>query len=237
MTAFDPDASPLNTAPPASRPAFLADPDTVRARLRPTLVAAFCLACLATLSWLGGFDFRLSEATAYLLDAGFPRTLFEAYSRWGLFLFYLPFLAMLGLGVARRHRLYQSIGVAYLMAQLLGPVLLTRLLKSTIARPRPHAMPDAAEGLWQSMHSAFPSSHTMDVAVGAVLVLLLVRAPGLRALALILAVLMGVARLGLGRHYLSDVLAALALGAATTVLVVQVVLLPRWQRHAPARTP
>lgn len=227
----------MDTVHTPSRPRFLADPDTVRARLQPTLVAAACLACLAALSWLGGFDPRLSEATAYLQHAGFARKAFEAYSQWGPFLFYLPFLAVFGIGVVRRRRLDRTIGIAYLAAQLFGAVLLTHLLKLGMARLRPHATPDAATGLLQALHSSFPSSHTVDVAVGAFLVFLLVRARGLRMFALTLAGLMAVARLGLGKHYFSDVLAGMALGAATTVLVVRVYLLPHWQRRASAPRP
>ncbi len=67
------------------------------------------------------------------------------------------------------------------------------------------------------------------MAVGAFLVLLLVRLHSVRVVALALAMLMTFARVGLGRHYPSDVLAGLALGAAAAVLSVWRYLLPRWR--------
>ena len=124
-------------------------------------------------------------------------------------------------------------GIAYLAAQLFGTVLLTHLLKMGVDRMRPHAHTDAATGVLHGLHASFPSSHTVDVAIGAFFVLMLVRAHPLRLLAVAAALSMGLARLVLGRHYTSDVLAGLALGAATAGAVVQVYLLPRLRQHAP----
>jgi undecaprenyl-diphosphatase len=224
----------MDATQPAVAVRFLAAPDTVRARLRPILLAALLLAALALLSWLSGTDLSVAAAIAASPLAGFGRPACDVYSHWGPYLFYLPLLAVFALGLARRQRLPRDIGFTYLAAQGLGAVLLTHLLKVGVARLRPHASPDAATGWMQLLHSSFPSSHTVDVAIGAFLVLCLVRSRALQAFALTLAVLMGIARLGLGKHYLSDVLAGLALGAATVALLVRVYLLPRWQRSVAA---
>lgn len=211
---------------------FLADPGIVRARLRPIGLASFCLASLATLAWTGGFDASLTDGFARLGEIPMWRTAFNAYSRWSPFLFYLSFLvaSILGLGQGRGRLL--DVGTAYLMAQLLGSVLLTHLLKIGLNRTRPHVDSQPATDLLHALHSSFPSSHTVDAAVGAFLVLLLARTRGTQLLAVAAAVLMGTARLVLGRHYLSDVLAGLALGAASVVAIARVYLLPRWQDGA-----
>jgi membrane-associated phospholipid phosphatase len=208
---------------------FLADRDTVRARLRTIAVAAAGLAGLAALAWSSGFDGWLAGSDLRPHESPGLYAAADAYSQWGPGLFYLPFLALLALGLAWGQPCLRRVGVAYLAAQLLGAGLLTHLLKSGMDRIRPHTHVDAAAGLLHALHSSFPSSHTVDVAIGAFFVLLLVRARGLRLLAISAAVLMGLARLALGRHYASDVLAGLALGAATVALVAQVYLLPRWR--------
>lgn len=209
---------------------FLADRDTVRARLRTIVVASVGLAGLAALAWSSGFDGWL--AGSFVRPRATPGlyAVADAYSQWGPGLFYLPFLAMLALGLAWGQPYLRRIGIAYLAAQLLGAGLLTHLLKTGMDRMRPHAHADAAAGLLHALHSSFPSSHTVDVAIGAFFVLLLVRGCGLRLLAVAAAVLMGLARLALGRHYASDVLAGLALGAAAVALVAQAYLLPRWRQ-------
>lgn len=210
-------------------PRLLADAGTLRARLRPTLIAALGLASLAALAAWSGFDTRLAGIFADPRQASAVWVCCDAYSRWGPFVFYLSFLAVLGLGTLWRSRPLRDIGVAYLSAQFFGAVLLTRLLKAGIARSRPHAQPDIMAGLADALHSSFPSSHTGDVAVGAFLVLLLVRSRSVQVIALALAMLMALARVGLGRHFPSDVLAGLALGAATAALCVWLYLLPRWR--------
>ncbi|KAB2319061.1 phosphatase PAP2 family protein [Betaproteobacteria bacterium SCN1] len=210
-------------------PGFFADHDTVRARLRLVAAAATGLATLAALAWSSGFDAWLTARIAGLHATSGLYTAADVYSQWAPGLFYLPFLAMLAPGLAQGQSRLREMGTAYLAAQLFGAVLLTHLLKMGVDRMRPHASPDAAAGLLHALHSSFPSSHTVDVAIGAFFVLLLVRARGLRLLAISAAVLMGLARLALGRHYASDVLAGLALGAATVALVAQVYLLPRWR--------
>jgi undecaprenyl-diphosphatase len=60
--------------------------------------------------------------------------------------------------------------------------------------------------------------------------------PGRRvpALAIVAALLMGVSRMLVGKHYLSDVLAGLALGIGIVGVTLHGYLLPRW--HAVTST-
>lgn len=214
---------------------FLTDRDTARTRASLALLAATSLAGMAWLTWWSGFDFRLRDivSTSSLVQTG--HAAFDMYSEFGPFLLYLPFLVILGIGLKSGPPLLRNIGVSYLTAQFLGAFLLTRLLKLSVARPRPYAGSEMAAGFIRDLHSSFPSSHTADVSIGAFFVLLLVRARGIRAFALSLAVLMACARLALEKHYLSDVLAGLAIGAATAALLVRGYLVPRWG-HGDANT-
>ncbi|OYW64626.1 MAG: hypothetical protein B7Y26_06655 [Hydrogenophilales bacterium 16-64-46] len=118
---------------------MLADPDTLRARLRPTLIATLGLASLAAWAAWSGFDARLAGFFADPRQASTVWAWCDTYSRWGPDVFYLSFLALLGPGSLRRNRPLRAVGVAYLSAQFFAAVLLTRLLKVGIARSRPHA--------------------------------------------------------------------------------------------------
>jgi membrane-associated phospholipid phosphatase len=93
-----------------------------------------------------------------------------------------------------------------------GGMLLNTLLKELVDRPRPR-FPDA---LMDLTSASFPSSHMASATLGygflAVVLLQRVRRRGPRVLivlaAAVLVTLVGVSRLALGVHYLSDVLAA-----------------------------
>ena len=61
-------------------------------------------------------------------------------------------------------------------------------------------------------------------------VLLLLRSRVAAMLALTAALLMALARIATSQHYLSDVLAGLALGVAIAGIVMRVYLLPRWRK-------
>lgn len=113
---------------------------------------------------------------------------------------------------ARRWTLFAGWAVTFL-----GSFLLNGVLKRLIHRPRP-----AGADAWLTAHSwSFPSGHAMNslVAFGMVAWLLVVfrvhdragRAAVIAGCAL-LAVVIGLTRLYLGVHYLSDVLAGWAAG-------------------------
>ena len=97
------------------------------------------------------------------------------------------------------------------LAALPASAIVETTLKATLARPRPE---DASAG--------FPSGHAAAAAAFAVIVVCLVRRSRLRprgqaavcALAIVAAVLVGLARIELRAHWPTDVLAGWALGSA-----------------------
>lgn len=123
-------------------------------------------------------------------------------------------LVWLGLGLRRRERaawvFFASVG---------GSMLLTQLVKRLVARPRPV--------LWVSIRPehtfSFPSGHAMDTAAMAVALVFLCwpsRARGwVGGLASLFALAVGWARMYLGVHNPSDVLAGWASAVGWVVLV------------------
>lgn len=116
----------------------------------------------------------------------------------------------------RRWRLAAFVAVTALM---IAP--LTKLLKDIVDRERP----SYAGTTVQAGDQSFPSGHSSGAAVLAGVLLILVWPhtplrwrPALVALAVLSAGLIAWTRLALGVHYLTDVLAGLALGAAVVLL-------------------
>ena len=203
--------------------------------MRLALRASAFLWAGAMLSWLTHTDQRILLYLATNPTAQGLRPFGEWFSAWGLFLFYLPFLAMLVLGTQKRHDQFRTLGHAYLLAQVFGTMLLVHLIKLVSARPRPLSehVQDAAFHIprfTEAFHSSFPSSHAVDAMVGAAFVAVLWRGRITPILALAAALLMGVSRILIGKHYVSDVLAGLALGMGIVGVAMHVCLLPRWQR-------
>jgi len=134
----------------------------------------------------------------------------------------------------RRFRLAAFVAVP---ALLIAP--LNRLLKDVTDRPRPsYAGTTVTAGDW-----SFPSGHASGGAVlaGVLLVLFLPHASrrwrtAVTTVAVLGAVLIGWTRLALGVHYLSDVVAGLALGAAA-VLLAAAALVPDRTQEIHSRRP
>ena len=109
--------------------------------------------------------------------------------------------------------------VAFLLTSTLGGSVVNTIVKETIDRPRP-SFRDPAVIIFQEGKS-FPSGHTMSstIAYGALLLIFLPLIPQRRrpwaiagVVTLVLAI--GLSRLGLGVHYVSDVVGGLILGIA-----------------------
>ena len=201
----------------------------------------------SVLLWLGALTAWLIRADAALLQQFDTRPffislrpVFKWYSDWGMFIFYAFFIALLMFGMRYKRPLFKQAGLAYVYAQVFGTFLLIRLIKIGCGRPRPHVatVHDAlcqAPNLAHAFNS-FPSSHAANVAVGATFVFFLLRSRVSTLFALTAALLMALARIAVGEHYLSDVLAGLAFGVVIAAVVMRVYLLPRWRAIETAPT-
>lgn len=106
---------------------------------------------------------------------------------------------------------------AFLAVTCLGGGVVDTIVKVAVGRPRP----DVDEPITTAMGNSFPSGHSMQAVVcyGALLLVLLPLVPDRRRpLAIggtvVLVLLIGLSRLCLGVHYVSDVLGGYALGLA-----------------------
>ncbi|WOH18118.1 phosphatase PAP2 family protein [Paenarthrobacter sp. GOM3] len=130
--------------------------------------------------------------------------------------------------------------VILMLAAGLGSLLITVLGKPLFGRTRP----DLADAIPPYEHSpSFPSGHSLNslVIAGIVAYLVILRLKTLRArvitvvVASVFAITMGLSRVYLGHHWLTDVLAAWAIGISWLALVItahRLYLTVRTRRHA-----
>jgi membrane-associated phospholipid phosphatase len=119
----------------------------------------------------------------------------------------------------------------WILVTIWGAALLGVLLKIVVGRTRP----DLVDAVATAPGRSFPSGHALTSTVGCAVLLLLVspllRRPW-RALAIVIAVLVpltvGFARIGLGVHFLSDVVAGELLGLGW--VVVTAAAFEAWRR-------
>jgi membrane-associated phospholipid phosphatase len=161
----------------------------------------------------------------------------------GLYPFYFIFLALLLYGYVRGEMWMKLVAQAYLLAQLLGSVLVVRILKMAFGRARPDATPlPGFESEWigftlDANHHSFPSGHSADIVTSAVFMALLLRAPWAAGLFLLWAVGLGLSRLAVAKHYPSDALMGALIALTACYLVLRYWLLPRLERHPPFPLP
>jgi membrane-associated phospholipid phosphatase len=206
-------------------------PDTVPVPRWAPVAAVACLVLVAALAAAvltgAGPLLRVDRAVSAALYAGDDRSaglevLLQVATAPGLTavrgLVFLPVMAVL---VARRR--WWTAGWVATAVLLVSP--LNGLLKELIGRQRPQF----AEGGADYTSLAFPSGHSVGVAA-LVTAGLLLAWPALGPLArrwwlaagVALAVLVGLTRIWLGVHWLSDVVAGEAFGVGWTLLVMSV---------------
>jgi undecaprenyl-diphosphatase len=150
----------------------------------------------------------------YAVESHTLVTVFKVLSTIGGTVSYLVVFAVVALYLLRRGLRRLAL---FVVVTVVGSSLLNLAVKTAVHRSRP-VLPDPvahANGL------SFPSGHA-QAAIVAYSVLLLVFLPALRGawrviavtVAVLMVLLIGLARIGLGVHYLSDVLAGYVLGAA-----------------------
>jgi membrane-associated phospholipid phosphatase len=223
-------------------------PDGARsARRRALLVAVFCYAVVVLLG-VGvatrfGAQLRLDSAVSQALYAGDSRSaalddLLQVLTAPGLTVFrvvvLLPVVVWL---VLRRFR--RTAGWVLTAIVLVAP--LTTAVKELVGRVRP----DFVNGGARLESLSFPSGHSSGSATLVTVILVLtwplLSGTGRRVylvLGVALAVLVGLTRMWLGLHFLSDVVGGWALGVAWTLTVALAFgALPGGRAALPARQP
>jgi undecaprenyl-diphosphatase len=158
------------------------------------------------------------------------------FTNYGLYPFYILFLALLAWGWVRHAPGLKLLAQGYLLAQLLGSVSIVRILKMTLGRARPDATPlpdfgsEWAGFSWDAAHHSFPSGHTADIVVSTLFAALLLRNPWAVGVCLAWAAALAMSRLALAKHYPSDALAGAAIAVAASLVILQYWVLPRLGR-------
>jgi len=184
------------------------------------LLVAGCFALLGSEAAIAAFfaDWRAANPAAARVA--------RLVTDWGNPAFYLVFAAMLIRGLRRGKPELAARALAYLAAQLLVSLLIERVLKIGIGRPRPGVGGPFVPFSFDAAHNAMPSGHTTEMTVQtsclAAYSSSLAR-PLLLGLAL--AAVAGT-RLLLGAHHPTDLLGGLALGSLGGVLTRR--LVPLW---------
>jgi undecaprenyl-diphosphatase len=145
---------------------------------------------------------------------------------------YIPVFALVSLWLVRRGQPRLAAFVAVTWA---GSVALNAAVKAAVHRARPVV----ADPVTHANGMSFPSGHAQSAVVSATLLLVVflpVLGPAARRVALALAVAwivsIGFARVALGVHFVSDVLAGYALGLAWVAAMVAA--FRAWRREARA---
>ena len=147
----------------------------------------------------------------------------KLFTNWGNPAFYLVYAAILVRGLKERRLGLTALALGYLAAQLLVSVLLERLLKIAIGRPRPDVGGPFAPWSLDPGHHAMPSGHTEEITLQTLP--LAFRAGQWRAgqwiswswlaplgLGLVVAA-MGASRIALGWHHPTDLLGGWLVGS------------------------
>lgn len=193
--------------------------------------------------WLGlGLPWALLWGDDWLLAQAQLSTTWRA-TGWPFMLvhnsvwaFYALYAGLLIWAALRRQRWFLSIVVIYVLAQLLISVLLVRLLKISIGRPRPEFFGQGWQSFsGQAAFESFPSGHSADAGVGAGVADAQLGSWLVRGLSFVLLLLTMLGRVLEEKHYPSDVIVGAALGYLGGLLLG--LWIDRWARRQALQNP
>jgi undecaprenyl-diphosphatase len=139
----------------------------------------------------------------------------EFLSDWGLYLFYTIFSIVFVVGLIKKRPNLINIALAYIKAQLVFSLVVVRLLKFVLGRPRPGYGFELILFTTRASHHSFPSGHSADAfASGVCLFYLLSQSKysQYRFLPLVYAFMIAASRVFVSSHFPSDVSAGMAIG-------------------------
>jgi membrane-associated phospholipid phosphatase len=144
-------------------------------------------------------------------------------------------LLLLGLAWRRGNEEWTRIFLAMLLAMMLAGVTGT-VIKRTVPRARPSVHTDVRWGgpRFTSKYHSFPSGHVGASTAFFGVLLIARRRIGLACLPI--PILIGVSRMYIGAHYLSDVVCAAVLGTLCALVVVHFLLPPIANRQSKLET-
>ncbi len=134
-------------------------------------------------------------------------------------LFYAVYLAILLRGLMTRRTGLTRLALVYLAVQLLVSLLLVRLLKISLGRPRPGAGLLFEPMTLSSSHHALPSGHTCEITAASLPLALWRRNIAISLAVGVVAGAVGLSRIVLGWHHVSDVFFGWLLGAVGALAI------------------
>lgn len=143
----------------------------------------------------------------------------ELITNYGNYLYYILFICLFIYGTVKREKRYRKIGFIYLGVQIIASIVITELLKISIGRPRPGYGYAHHFFSGRSIFKSFPSGHTADAFSSAGVMWGFLSSYVLSFLSFFFSFLVGLSRIFVGEHYFLDVLAGMALGFITGIIV------------------
>lgn len=201
-------------------------------RLGVMWLVLLALAAAATLLLGDAFGVRAIHDPEWVTAHNRP---IAALSRYGMLPFYGLFVVTLAVGAYTRDSRWIYLAIGYLLAQLVGPVIIVRILKMVVGRGRPdsadhNSASEAAGFTWSAGFHSFPSGHAADLVTSMIFVALLARRVWVTGLVLAWAIAVAWSRVALAKHYPSDVIAGAAIGVVAALGVLHLWVVPRWER-------
>ena len=166
-------------------------------------------------------DVGLAAFFQSLVKISLVKKILDVFTDYALYPFYFIFVCLIGLGFYKNIESFRGLAWRYFLAQLIGSILLVRLLKMLVARGRPSSeFPSIYIGDFTqlyvdaSLHS-FPSGHAADVWTGATILFVVAKQVSVKFSLIVVAILVSLSRVALGAHYPIDILVGSLIGLLT----------------------
>jgi membrane-associated phospholipid phosphatase len=163
------------------------------------------------------------------------RALLKILSDDTMYPLYAFFIGMLIWCHYRQQAHLRIMAYGYLLSQLIGSILIVRILKMSLGHARPDQIAKLSNGTldtWvgpslASSYHGFPSGHTCDYLVSCIFLAMCLPKTWMRVLALAVAAANGILRIALAKHFPLDVLGGVIIGGLVSLAILQYWVLPR----------